>query len=115
MTTKQDTGMAGLLARLSTRPDEAKTTALLAYELDTSEGVIEDLIKEARRNGCLVVENDRGYFIAADYETFDRWRKYYPVREMAQSLDTLQAMGQAAREQFGRNGDDAPCIVGDTG
>jgi hypothetical protein len=97
---KIKTGIDSLLEKLSTRPDVAKTTALLAVEMHTDVERVLEWIQRARAAGHLIIENNRGYYIAPDYESFCAWRKQVVIPDLVYTLDMLHAMGMAAKRQF---------------
>jgi biotin operon repressor len=90
-----------LLKFLSRDPAEAAPLEQLSAELLCSPTDVEMLIEEARLKGHLIVEDDHGYYIAPDYTAFARWRAERVIPILVGHLDTLRAMGLAARRQFG--------------
>ena len=90
-----------LLAFLSHDPAEAAPLEQLSAKLLCSPKDIETHIEEARLKGHLIVEDEHGYFIASDYHTFAQWRANRVIPVLVNYLDVLNAMGRAARRQFG--------------
>lgn len=104
-----------LLSHLTTNPDEAKTAALIAHELQDHDAEwVTFWIERARMDGHLVVENERGFYIAPSYEHFDAWRKAYVIPQMTLLLDMLTSMGKEAKQRFNRSIDESvlPFVAG---
>lgn len=91
-----------LLSYLSKNPDEAKTSALIGVEMDKPADWVEFWIERARMDGHLVIECERGFYLAPTYEHFDAWRKAYVIPKLAETLDMLTSMGKQAKRQFNR-------------
>lgn len=92
-----------LLGVLSEKPDESKTSALISKELGVSPDWVVSWIDRARANGYLILENERGYYVASSYEAFDQWRKEYVIPILTQWIDVLGAMGRSAKARFNRS------------
>ena len=92
-------GINRLLAELADGPKPG--SAIFTHE----QWPVDYWVEQARLAGHLVIENDQGYLIAPDFESFNRWRKQYVIPKLVSTLDMLRAMGASARTQFNREDD----------
>ena len=73
---------------------------LLAYSLHVDTASVETALTELRQEGVLILDNERGYWLAANVEQYRAWRDRKLVPQMMEQVKTLSAMQAAAREQF---------------
>ena len=93
-------GINRLLAELS--QDEAKPgAAIFRHE----QWPVDYWVDQARLAGHLIIENNQGYLLAPDFDSFNQWRKQYVIPKLVYTLDMLRAMGASAKAQFDREDD----------
>ena len=78
----------------------AASVGLLAYSLHVDSASVEKALTELRQEGVLILDNERGYFLAESVEQYRAWRDRKLVPQMLEQVKTLAAMQAAARALF---------------
>ena len=82
-------------------PDAPCTRQEIAQTANVERQTVGELLSELRLQGWLILEDERGCWLASSFQELKDWRTRTLIPAMLHLLQTDQAMARAAVTQFG--------------